>query len=203
MLNIPDAGNILFSLSGSPDDSKESNLLRELKTSLDRARSETTDGYAASEASASLFFSETNSTRESSPHKGPRIVPIQIEPPHNNQNGFQRSSPLTSTPKLGAVKDMTASSSISRSKTGESTNTSINIARHASDISHDRTRPLIQRRLRYDSENSNPEQGSVNGSGFMNSAVSNASIDSLSSRPITPGFPTVPPTPIFGQPAGG
>ena len=202
MLNIPDAGNILFSLSGSPDDSKESNLLRELKTSLDRARSETTDGYAASEASASLFFSETNSTRESSPHKGPRIVPIQIEPPHN-QNGFQRSSPLTSTPKLGAVKDMTASSSISRSKTGESTNTSINIARHASDISHDRTRPLIQRRLRYDSENSNPEQGSVNGSGFMNSAVSNASIDSISSRPITPGFPTVPPTPIFGQPAGG
>ena len=208
MLNIPDAENILFSLSGSPDDSKESNLLRELKTSLDRARSETTDGYAASEASASLFFSETNSTRESSPHKqGPRIVPIQIEPPHNNQNqnGFQRSSPLTSTPKLGAVKDMTASSSISRSKTAsESTNnTSINIARHASDISHDRTRPLIQRRLRYDSENSNPEQGSVNGSGFMNSAVSNASIDSLSSRPITPGFPTVPPTPIFGQPAGG
>ena len=101
MLNIPDAENILFSLSGSPDDSKESNLLRELKTSLDRARSETTDGYAASEASASLFFSETNSTRESSPHKGPRIVPIQIEPPHNNQNGFQRSSPLTSTPKLG------------------------------------------------------------------------------------------------------
>ena len=92
-----------LSLSGSPDDSKESNLLRELKTSLDRARSETTDGYAASEASASLFFSETNSTRESSPHKGPRIVPIQIEPPHNNQNqnGFQRSSPLTSTPKLG------------------------------------------------------------------------------------------------------
>ena len=158
---------------------------------------------------ASLFFSETNSTRESSPHKqGPRIVPIQIEPPHNNQNqnGFQRSSPLTSTPKLGAVKDMTPSSSISRSKTAsESTNnTSINIARHASDISHDRTRPLIQRRLRYDSENSNPEQGSVtNGSGFMNSAVSNASIDSLSSRPITPGFPTVPPTPIFGQPAGG
>ena len=92
-----------LSISGSPDDSKESNLLRELKTSLDRARSETTDGYAASEASASLFFSETNSTRESSPHKGPRIVPIQIEPPHNNQNqnGFQRSSPLTSTPKLG------------------------------------------------------------------------------------------------------
>ena len=204
MLNIPDAKNISLSFSGSPDDSKESNLLRELKTSLDRARSETTDGYAASEASASasLFFSETNSTRESSPHKGPRIVPIQIEPPHN-QNGFQRSSPLTSTPKLGAVKDMTASSSISRSKTGESTNTSINIARHASDISHDRTRPLIQRRLRYDSENSNPEQGSVNGSGFMNSAVSNASIDSISSRPITPGFPTVPPTPIFGQPAGG
>ena len=99
---------------------------------------------------------------------------------------------------------MTPSSSISRSKTGESTNnTSINVARHASDISHDRTRPLIQRRLRYDSENSNPEQGSVNGSGFMTSAVSNASIDSLSSRPITPGFPTVPPTPIFGQPAGG
>ena len=196
-----------LSISGSPDDSKESNLLRELKTSLDRARSETTDGYAASEASASLFFSETNSTRESSPHKqGPRIVPIQIEPPHNNQNqnGFQRSSPLTSTPKLGAVKDVTTSSSISRSKTAsESTNTSINVARHASDISHDRTRPLIQRRLRYDSENSNPEQGSVNGSGFMNSAVSNASIDSLSSRPITPGFPTVPPTPIFGQPAGG
>ena len=33
-------------------------------------------------------------------------MPIQIEPPHNNQNqnGFQRSSPLTSTPKLGAVK---------------------------------------------------------------------------------------------------
>ena len=98
---------------------------------------------------------------------------------------------------------MTASASISRSKSGESTNSSINVARHASDISHDRTRPLIQRRLRYDSENSNPEQGSVNGSGFMNSAVSNASIDSLSSRPITPGFPTVPPTPIFGQPAGG
>ena len=50
----------------------EANLMRELKTSLDRARSETTDGYAASET-ASLLFSDT-STRESSPHK-----PIHME----------------------------------------------------------------------------------------------------------------------------
>ena len=77
-----DFPKVCFPFLGSPDNSKESNLLRELKTSLDRARSETTDGYAASEASASLFFSETNSTRESSPHK-PRIVPIQIEPSHH------------------------------------------------------------------------------------------------------------------------
>ena len=190
------------------DNSKESNLLRELKTSLDRARSETTDGgYAASET-ASLFFSE-NSTRESSPHK-PRIVPIQIEPPKDT--GFQR----TSTPKTTvasasteAVINTTTSSSISRSgceqRQGHST---VSLGRHASDTSYDRTRPLIQRRLRYDSEG----EQSANGGGGLGAASaslnrsaagSNISIDSINSRPITPGFPTVPPTPIFGRSAAG
>ena len=178
------------------DNSKESNLLRELKTSLDRARSETTDGYAASET-ASLFFSET-STRESSPHK-PRIVPIQIEQP---QNGFQR----TSTPKTASENATAASSSISRS--GAASESATSLARHASDTSYDRTRPLIQRRLRYDSEGEQSANGLGNGNGghgggLINSGVSNTSIDSINSRPITPGFPTVPPTPIFGQPAAG
>ena len=190
------------------DDSKESNLLRELKTSLDRARSETTDGgYAASET-ASLFFSE-NSTRESSPHK-PRIVPIQIEPPKDT--GFQR----TSTPKTTAasasteaVINTTTSSSISRSGCGgTSGHSSVSLGRHASDTSYDRTRPLIQRRLRYDSEG----EQSANGGGGLGAASaslnrsvagSNVSIDSINSRPITPGFPTVPPTPIFGRSAAG
>ncbi len=140
-------------------------LMRELKTSLDRARSETTDGYAASE-SASLFLSEdnTSSTRESSPHKS-RLVPIQIE-----NNGFEPVS--ASTPK--------------------SSHNNISLSRHVSDISYDRSKPLIQRRLRYDSDG---EQ-----SGLVNStAVSNASLDSISSRPTTPGFPT---TPVFGLHSG-
>ena len=63
---------------------QENSLMRELKTSLDRARSETTDGYAASEVS--ILFSEDTSTRESSPHK------------NGHQNG---GYPKTSTPKHG------------------------------------------------------------------------------------------------------
>ena len=190
------------------DNSKESNLLRELKTSLDRARSETTDGgYAASEQSASLFFSET-STRESSPHK-PRIVPIQIEPPAttHKDTGFQRTSTPKTTASASAASEAvintTTSSSISRSgtATGQST---VSLGRHASDTSYDRMRPLIQRRLRYDSEGEQSANGGLgNGNGLINSGVSNTSIDSINSRPITPGFPTVPPTPIFGQPAAG
>ena len=193
------------------DNSKESNLLRELKTSLDRARSETTDGgYAASET-ASLFFSE-NSTRESSPHK-PRIVPIQIEPPKDT--GFQR----TSTPKTmaasastEAVINTTTSSSISRSGCGHGTSghsTTVSLGRHASDTSYDRTRPLIQRRLRYDSEGEQSANGGGSGLGAASAGLnrsaagSNISIDSINSRPITPGFPTVPPTPIFGRSAAG
>ena len=57
---------------------------------LNRARSETTDGYAASET-ASLLFSDT-STRESSPHK----------PIHMEMNGFK-----TSTPKANTIASMT------------------------------------------------------------------------------------------------
>ena len=186
------------------DNSKESNLLRELKTSLDRARSETTDGgYAASET-ASLFFSE-NSTRESSPHK-PRIVPIQIEPPKDT--GFQR----TSTPKTTvasasteAVINTTTSSSISRSGCGHGTSghSTVSLGRHASDTSYDRTRPLIQRRLRYDSEGEQSANGAASTGLNRSAAGSNISIDSINSRPITPGFPTVPPTPIFGRSAAG
>ena len=126
---------------------QENSLIRELKTSLDRARSETTDGYAASEVS--IMFSEDTSTRESSPHK----------------NGAGGSAPKTSTPK-------TRPSDIA------------SLTRHVSDSSFDRSRPLIQRRLRYDSEGDTASQ--LNGS-------------ECDSRPITPGFPTVPPTPIFGQ----
>lgn len=157
--------------------STESSLMRELKTSLDRARSETTtDGYAASET-ASLMFSETS--RESSPHKS-RIVPIQLE-----NNGFGHQQPQrTSTPKSRP------------SQQPPNTEQQTNLTRHVSDTSYDRSRPLIQRRLRYDSEGEQSLNGHV-----IHSAASNTSIDSINSRPITPGFPTVPPTPIFGQPA--
>ena len=135
----------------------EANLMRELKTSLDRARSETTDGYAASET-ASLLFSDT-STRESSPHK-----PIHME---MNGGGFK-----TSTPKSNTIAGSSG----------------LSLSRNMSDSSYDRSRPLIQRRLRYDSE------------GEQSNGVA-SSIDSLaSSRPITPGFPNVPQTPVFGQP---
>ena len=138
----------------------EANLMRELKTSLDRARSETTDGYAASET-ASLLFSDT-STRESSPHK-----PIHME---MNGGGFK-----TSTPKSNTIAGSTAASS------------GLSLSRNMSDSSYDRSRPLIQRRLRYDSE------------GEQSNGVA-SSVDSLASRPITPGFPNVPQTPVFGQP---
>ena len=145
----------------------EANLMRELKTSLDRARSETTDGYAASET-ASLLFSDT-STRESSPHK-----PIHMEMNggggHNNGGGFK-----TSTPKSNTIAGSTAASS------------GLSLSRNMSDSSYDRSRPLIQRRLRYDSE------------GEQSNGVA-SSVDSLASRPITPGFPNVPQTPVFGQP---
>ena len=70
----------------------EANLMRELKTSLDRARSETTDGYAASET-ASLLFSDT-STRESSPHK-----PIHME--MNGGGGGHGVDPLEGAPGVG------------------------------------------------------------------------------------------------------
>lgn len=158
--------------------STESNLMRELKSSLDRARSETTtDGYAASET-ASLLFSET-STRESSPHKQ-RIVPIQME-----HNGFpiRTSTPKTTAP--AAAASTTRPSEI------------MSLTRNISDTSYDRSRPLIQRRLRYDSEGEQSIAGG--GGGLMNSAASHTSIDSLASRPMTPGFPNIPPTPIFGQ----
>lgn len=126
--------------------SNDLGLMRELKTSLDRARSETAS-YAASETAS-------NSTRESSPHK-PRVVPIQV---------------MTSTPKTPSRPQPQP-----------------DLTRHMSENSYDRSRPLIQRRLRYDSETS---------------VASNNSFDSVSiaSRPITPGFPTVPPTPVFGLP---
>ena len=124
--------------------SSDLGLMRELKTSLERARSETAS-YAASETAS-------NSTRESSPHK-PRIVPIQV---------------MTSTPKTASRPQPQP-----------------DLTRHMSESSYDRSRPLIQRRLRHDSETS---------------VASNTSFDSLASRPITPGFPTVPPTPVFGQP---
>ena len=143
----------------------EANLMRELKTSLDRARSETTDGYAASET-ASLLFSDT-STRESSPHK-----PIHMEMNgggggHNNGGVFK-----TSTPKSNTIAGSSG----------------LSLSRNMSDSSYDRSRPLIQRRLRYDSE------------GEQSNGVA-SSVDSLaSSRPITPGFPNVPQTPVFGQP---
>ena len=148
----------------------EANLMRELKTSLDRARSETTDGYAASET-ASLLFSDT-STRESSPHK-----PIHMEMNggggghgHSGAGGFK-----TSTPKSNTIAGSTAASS------------GLSLSRNMSDSSYDRSRPLIQRRLRYDSE------------GEQSNGVA-SSVDSLASRPITPGFPNVPQTPVFGQP---
>ena len=177
----------------------ESKLMQELKSSLDRARSETTtDGYAAS-VTDSLLFSET-STRESSPHK-PRIIPIQID---NGQNGHHYPV-KTSTPKSNS-SGMTSSSANHEASAiklssgrGNSSQSASSLNRNASDTSYDRSRPLIQRRLRYDSES---EQSVSNGGQNMASAVSNTSIDSLGSRPITPGFPTVPPTPVFGQPPG-
>ena len=137
--------------------------MRELKTSLDRARSETTDGYAASET-ASLLFSDT-STRESSPHKA-----IHIQDTLNG--GFK-----TSTPKANTLAGGSAASS-----------PGFGLSRNMSDTSYDRSRPLIQRRLRYDSE------------GEQSNGVA-SSVDSLASRPITPGFPNVPATPVFGLPS--
>lgn len=177
---------------GGPDNS----LMRELKTSLDRARSmetATTDGYAGSETTASAMFSET-STRESSPHKQ-RIVPIQLEvnggssytTQHHSNNIMRTSTPKTTSQQQPLLQQP------------DIFHASLSLSRQASDTSYDRSRPLINRRLRYDSEG---ETSSINGGvGIINSAVSNTSIDSLASRPITPGFPNIPATPIFGQPS--
>lgn len=90
-----------------------------------------------------------------------------------------------------------------------------NLSRQKSDSSYDRSRPLISRRLRYDSESEDqtksvrPQKPS-NGSSSM--YASNHSIDSFQtqtdfysqpgSRPITPGFPNLPATPLFNSQAG-
>ena len=195
--------------------------MNELKTSLERAtRSDTTDGYAASETpSASLMFSET-STRESSPHKtgavSARNVPISVQVhQHNLQNGvainghhpmhhgnLQSSNLVQYQQQMHSTNhNMVRTSTPKNADFGhynQPPEFSANLTRNMSETTYDRARPLhIQRRLRYDSEG----EHSLNG-GQMTSATSNTSIDSLASgRPITPGFPNVPPTPIFGQSA--
>jgi tensin len=89
------------------------------------------------------------------------------------------------------------------------------LARQRSDSSYDRSKPLISRRLRYDSESEDQtksvrNQKPLNGSSSV--YASNHSIDSFhtqtdfyslpGSRPITPGFPNLPSTPLFNNQAG-
>ena len=145
------------------------------------------DGYVSD--NASFRYSETS--RESSPHK---MLPT-TKPPQ----------PITtSTPKWQQQQQQ-------QHLTLDDSRSAF-LMRQKSDSSFDRTRPLISRRLRYDSE-SEENNNSIRFAKALHNG-SNNSIDSFNtsgggggggfnsqpgSRPITPGFPNIPGTPSFNQ----
>jgi len=99
---------------------------------------------------------------------------------------------------------------------GSQTRYNTTLSRQNSDLSYDRTRPALhRRRLRYDSGESEGAESYASGLvttdlfGRRTLRGSNTSLESAGtsmwggsqtgSRPVTPGFPSAPPTPVFGQ----
>jgi len=158
------------------------------------------DGYNSD--NASFRYSETS--RESSPHKT-----LPAKPPQ----------PIsTSTPKWQQQQQQQQQHQIEETYSKSSSQQQQQmLLRQRSDLSFDRTRPLISRRLRYDSEAEENNNNSFRfNTSFAKAALtngsslhaSNNSIDSFhtggfssqpGSRPITPGFPNLPGTPSFNQ----
>jgi len=186
-------------------------LIKELKTSLQRARSggtETTDGYASDVNS--LLYSETS--RESSPAKQIYNVPLRVES-DSNTNTFSTSFQNESSNNIySSVNKRSQTPTLSVQKAQEMKQV---LSRQRSDTSYDRTRPLVQRK-RHDSE-SEPELMADyhfrNGTPMRSNGHQNGSCNSIDSagalgghlssapgsRPITPAFPQVPSTPYFNQ----
>jgi len=146
-------------------------------------------------------FSETsreNSPSKSLPPKSSLLYPWQQQQQQQQQEMVQKYS------NNNAISSITYH---------HQQNDQQNISRQKSDSSFDRSRPLISRRLRYDSESEDVgksvrPQKQLNGSSSV--YASNHSIDSFQthpdfysqpgSRPITPGFPNLPATPLFNNP---
>jgi len=186
-------------------------LIKELKTSLQRARSggtETTDGYASDVNS--LLYSETS--RESSPAKQIYNVPLRVETETSANNlttSFQNES---SNNIYSSVNKRSQTPTLSSQKAQEMKQM---LSRQRSDTSYDRHRPLVQKK-RHDSEseaemtsdyhfrNGTPVRSNGQQNGSCNSIDSAGALGGYlssapGSRPITPAFPQVPSTPYFNQ----
>ena len=150
------------------------------------------DGYVSD--NASFRYSETS--RESSPHK---TLPTTTKPP-------QPTPPMTSSTMVTSTPKWQQQQQQQHLTLDDSRSTFL--MRQKSDSSFDRTRPLISRRLRYDSESEENNNNSIRFAKALHNG-SNHSIDSYNtggglssqpgSRPITPGFPNLPGTPSFNQ----
>eukprot|EP00090_Calanus_glacialis_P008795 TRINITY_DN17134_c0_g1_i1.p1 TRINITY_DN17134_c0_g1~~TRINITY_DN17134_c0_g1_i1.p1 ORF type:complete len:944 (-),score=147.40 TRINITY_DN17134_c0_g1_i1:1562-4393(-) len=186
-------------------------LIKELKTSLQRARSggtETTDGYASDVNS--LLYSETS--RESSPAKQIYNVPLRVETETSANNlttSFQNES---SNNIYSSVNKRSQTPTLSAQKAQEMKQM---LSRQRSDSSYDRHRPLVQKK-RHDSEseaeltsdyhfrNGTPIRSNGHQNGSCNSIDSAGALGGYlssapGSRPITPAFPQIPSTPYFNQ----
>jgi len=186
-------------------------LIKELKTSLQRARSggtETTDGYASDVNS--LLYSETS--RESSPAKQIYNVPLRVETEtsaNNVTSSFQNES---SNNIYSSVTKRSQTPTLSSQRAQEMKQM---LSRQRSDTSYDRHRPMVQKK-RHDSESENElisDYHFRNGTPMRSNGHQNGSCNSIDSagalggylssapgsRPITPAFPQVPSTPYFNQ----
>ena len=166
--------------------SESTYLIKELKTSLQRARSggtETTDGYA-SDVHSLCQYSETSRESSPAPAKQGLSVPLQVD------TRAQASESLYSSVQKRSTAPSVNSTRASPSRPGSSNG--------------DQPRP------RADSESEAElaglteyyhQRGRAHGSSHSLDSAGALHGHPLS-RPITPGFPAVPSTPYFNQSAG-
>ncbi len=220
----------------SRNNANGSSVMHELKSSLKAARgvSGETDGYASSEAAHSQLYSEASSTRESSPHLGNKAAttaetqtpqpPVSLddmstetlENLYKHMMSMQQQSSTTVAMTEQQQQQVPLQTSTPKYLQPQ-TSYSSSLSRQMSETSYDRQRPFTtNRRLRYDSAESETELGSfyyAGAGGNVHQAMpgqrlygSNTSLNSSNylgagfaggpgsfslpgSRPITPAFP--------------
>ena len=163
--------------------SESSFLIKELKTSLQRARSggtETTDGYA-SDVNSLCQYSETS--RESSPAKQGLSVPLHVETSEartGQESLYSSVQKRALTPSSGARPQLSRPGSSNGQRPRADSESEAELA-GLTEYYHQRNGRA------HGSSNSLDSAGALHGH--------------PASRPITPGFPAVPGTPYFNQSA--